>query len=223
MTVNENIRRIRIEKGLTQKQVAEACGTVSATIRTYESGRANPKPATVAKIATALGVTPAELYGRREDGERDPYTEFAIYQAENTGEIDEGAVNLRRLLIAFDKLSFAGQEVAIQWAEGLAAIPTLKTCQTVADVLGGLNEKEQREILCAYHSVQSLTYELSIMDKQQQKMESQLPENPSMKKDYERHIESRKDQVRMINERKNDILEVILAALDRSGLFDSGK
>ena len=59
MTIGENIRRIRIEKGMTQKQVAEACGTVDAAIRTYELGKANPKPVTVAKIAKALGVSTA--------------------------------------------------------------------------------------------------------------------------------------------------------------------
>lgn len=32
MTVHENIRRIRLEKHMTQEQVAKACGTVSATM-----------------------------------------------------------------------------------------------------------------------------------------------------------------------------------------------
>ena len=63
MAICDNMKAIRRKKGMTQKQVAEACGLADSTIRTYELGNANPKPATVAKIAKALGVSAAELYG----------------------------------------------------------------------------------------------------------------------------------------------------------------
>ena len=56
MTVGENIRRIRLERNLTQKQLGELLGTSEAYIRAYESGRRNPKPATLQKIADVLGV-----------------------------------------------------------------------------------------------------------------------------------------------------------------------
>ena len=55
MTVGENIRRIRKEKGLTQKQLGELCGMNEANVRKYELGKANPKIETVNKIASALG------------------------------------------------------------------------------------------------------------------------------------------------------------------------
>lgn len=64
MTVGERIKKIRLEKGLTQKQLAEKCGIDSANLRKYESGRQNPKIETVEKIANALGVNPMLLvYG----------------------------------------------------------------------------------------------------------------------------------------------------------------
>ena len=56
MTVGENIRRIRLERNLTQKQLGELLGTSEAYIRAYESGRRNPKPATLKKIADVLDV-----------------------------------------------------------------------------------------------------------------------------------------------------------------------
>ena len=58
MTVGENIRRIRKEKGLTQKKLGELCGINEVQIRRYELGgkNSNPKKETLEKIANALGV-----------------------------------------------------------------------------------------------------------------------------------------------------------------------
>ena len=64
MTVGEQIRTIRIEKGLTQKQVAELTGLLEPTIRKYESGKIHPKSDNLNKIASALGVHPSQLDSR---------------------------------------------------------------------------------------------------------------------------------------------------------------
>ena len=56
MSVGENIKRIRKEKGLTQKQLGELCGLADSAIRRYENGGANPKIETKKKIANALEV-----------------------------------------------------------------------------------------------------------------------------------------------------------------------
>ena len=61
MTIGENIRRIRKERGLTQKQLGELVGASEAYIRAYESGRRNPKPSSLEKIADALAVNPEVL------------------------------------------------------------------------------------------------------------------------------------------------------------------
>ena len=54
MTVGENIRRIRKEKGLTQKQLGNLCQMNEVQLRQYELGKANPKIETLKKIANAL-------------------------------------------------------------------------------------------------------------------------------------------------------------------------
>ncbi len=56
MSVAENIRKIRKEKGLTQKQLGELCipKIGESTIRKYELGLLNPKIETIRKIASAL-------------------------------------------------------------------------------------------------------------------------------------------------------------------------
>ena len=43
MAICDNMKAIRRKKGMTQKQVAEACGLADSTISTYELGNANPK------------------------------------------------------------------------------------------------------------------------------------------------------------------------------------
>ena len=119
MTVGQNIRRIRLQKGLTQKQVAEACNTVDAVIRTYELGRANPKPATVAKIATALGTTPAELYGTTDD----PLTQAAICQTETKGTINETTIYLIEIAKSLEQLNTNGKAEAAKRIKELTYIP----------------------------------------------------------------------------------------------------
>lgn len=59
MTIGENIKKYRTERGLTQKQLGEACNPPMAesTLRQYELGFRNPKPDTLQKIASALGVS----------------------------------------------------------------------------------------------------------------------------------------------------------------------
>lgn len=61
MTIGDNIRKLRKEKKLTQKQLGELCGMYESQIRKYELGKANPKLDTIRKIASALGVYMSEL------------------------------------------------------------------------------------------------------------------------------------------------------------------
>lgn len=63
MTLNERIREIRIKRGLTQREVGERAHIAEPTIRKYESGRLNPKYATLEKIASALDVPVLALMG----------------------------------------------------------------------------------------------------------------------------------------------------------------
>lgn len=62
-TIGENIKRIRKEKGLTQKQLGDLCNPPMAdsAIRRYEIGKANPKMETLQKIAAALNIKLSEL------------------------------------------------------------------------------------------------------------------------------------------------------------------
>lgn len=69
MTVGERIKEIRLEKGLTQREVSARCHIAEPTIRKYESGRLNPKFETMEKIAAALEVPVTQLMGWNTTGD----------------------------------------------------------------------------------------------------------------------------------------------------------
>jgi transcriptional regulator with XRE-family HTH domain len=54
--VGRNVRRARIEKGLTQEELAERAGTSQFYVSSLEAGRRNPTVVTVASLAKALDV-----------------------------------------------------------------------------------------------------------------------------------------------------------------------
>ena len=60
-TVGENVRRIRLKKGLTQEQFAEISGFSQQYISGLEHGRRNPTVVTLYELATALGVSHLDL------------------------------------------------------------------------------------------------------------------------------------------------------------------
>lgn len=80
MTVGENIRRIRISKGLTQKELADILGVSEANIRAYEKGRRNPKPSSLKKFADALGVNPEVLSNSEFDSITAMHRLFQIFR-----------------------------------------------------------------------------------------------------------------------------------------------
>ena len=67
MNFNTNLKKIRIEKGMTQMQLAEACGVTSQAISNYEMGIREPNLKTLKKQADVLEVTVDELLEDEHD------------------------------------------------------------------------------------------------------------------------------------------------------------
>lgn len=63
MSVGDNIRRLRKEKGWTQAELAKVLNVSQQMIGQFENNKNPPKIETVEKIASALGVTPFDLMG----------------------------------------------------------------------------------------------------------------------------------------------------------------
>ena len=63
-----NMKKWRGLSGLSQKSLAEKCGTGSSYIRQIESGVATPSLAMLAKIADALEIEPYQLLFNEDSG-----------------------------------------------------------------------------------------------------------------------------------------------------------
>lgn len=64
-----NLREKRIEKGLSQKDLAAATGVKNVTMCAYEKGTRRPKPDKAKKIAAVLGFDWTEFYEDPEPAE----------------------------------------------------------------------------------------------------------------------------------------------------------
>ena len=136
MHVGDNIKRIRIEKGLTQKQLGELCDMADSAIRRYENGGANPKPKTILRIANGLGVHFGALI------ENVPESEIGIVTSEILEAISKIPVSdsassdfikktvsiiennkQQHLLHFFNALNIAGKDKAIEQVELLTKNP----------------------------------------------------------------------------------------------------
>lgn len=66
MDIGENIKKIRIEKGISRKSLSEDLNVSESTISRYENGKRKPSIETLNKIADVLGVTINDLVGSKK-------------------------------------------------------------------------------------------------------------------------------------------------------------
>lgn len=69
--VGLNFARLRKDKGFTQERFAEASGFTQQYVSDLERGRRNPTVVTLFHLASALGVTPADLVAEVDPSEAD--------------------------------------------------------------------------------------------------------------------------------------------------------
>jgi transcriptional regulator with XRE-family HTH domain len=66
----ENLKRLREAAGLTQKAFAERLGIPIRTVQNWEQGHREPRIATLAPLARALGASVDALVGQAEQPSR---------------------------------------------------------------------------------------------------------------------------------------------------------
>jgi transcriptional regulator with XRE-family HTH domain len=59
--VGNNVRQLRTLAALTQEELAGRAGITATALSRIERDEAEPRPSTLRKLATALGVEPYEL------------------------------------------------------------------------------------------------------------------------------------------------------------------
>jgi transcriptional regulator with XRE-family HTH domain len=65
MEVNvDKLKELRLDQGLSQRQLAERAGVSNTTVANIERHRYGAHPGTIYKLAAALGVEPRELRGK---------------------------------------------------------------------------------------------------------------------------------------------------------------
>ena len=102
MTFGEKLRKYRIEKGLTQAELAKVAGLGLKTITNYESGTTYPKNREVYKtLANILGVDADHLHNENDDFMSDVTAQYGSRGAKQAKELLEEVTGL-----------FAGGELA---------------------------------------------------------------------------------------------------------------
>jgi transcriptional regulator with XRE-family HTH domain len=67
MSLGEQIKRIRLAKGLSQKEVVMVANIEKAQYSRIENDKTDPSYSTIEKIAKAMGCTLSELFNTSED------------------------------------------------------------------------------------------------------------------------------------------------------------
>lgn len=107
MSIGENIKRIRKEKGLTQKELADKCNLSRSYLADVERDRYNPSLDTLMVIAKNLDVKVSTLLGENE-------------------EFDYDSIRISRIARHAKDLTISDQEMVIDFIELLKKKSKLK-------------------------------------------------------------------------------------------------
>lgn len=99
MSIGENIRSLRVSRGLTQAQLGDAVGVSDKAVSTWESGKREPRISAVEKLAEFFGVTASALLCSEKCG-TEPSSDFEKFMVEAYRRMDaEQRAFLRAALV----------------------------------------------------------------------------------------------------------------------------
>ena len=64
MDIGNRIRRLRLQRGLTQEELAELMGTSQAAVAMWETGARMPRADKLPKLAKVLGCSVSDLFNK---------------------------------------------------------------------------------------------------------------------------------------------------------------
>ena len=158
MNTGKKIKLIRTFRGLTQKELGEACGIHEVAIRKYELGKNLPKPEQLRKIADALGVNVNSLmeFDIEADGDVLPLL-FAIDETFDISIKDldgePGIFFSNKNLVQFLKLSDIIVPMLRKFCIVSATFNTVIFADIFADIIGNLARSGIIQMACASVSV----------------------------------------------------------------------
>ena len=136
MTIGNNIKRIRKEMNMTQKELGEKLGGISQQqIAQWENGRSTPKLATIRKISDALQVPLYEFLHevqgfwdtvsqseKEEDLSREHRGPWSYADAEEYFSYSEHEIE-KNLMNKYRSLTPEGREKVLEYAVDMTKIP----------------------------------------------------------------------------------------------------
>ena len=126
----ENLRKIRIERGMSQEELAALLGTSKQVISRYETGQRSPKVTVVAEYADKLGIAISALTSNVFDYLKQGLSSSPAASA-MLGEIRDGLLDYcgdpdrDALLQAYDGLNERGRADLLKYARYLSADPDM--------------------------------------------------------------------------------------------------
>lgn len=153
MTTGERIKKLRKQKGMTQKQLSEELGIANNSLSRYEIGERNPPFDMLEKIAAALGVQTWELLcDDVSKGLADVYVKTSIINNQETFEayedlkevasevanrlIDRNAENVEGIKYFYNKLNHEGKKEALKRTIELTKIEEYTKSDTAPESKG---------------------------------------------------------------------------------------
>lgn len=117
--LSERIYHLRCGAGLTQEALAGWIGVTPAAVRSYEAGRAAPRPAHLEAMAEALGVRPEHLVTYRIDA--GDTLASALFQLGDTYGLDPVWYEGRAYLVPTSRFMAGTLSTWANWHEALRA------------------------------------------------------------------------------------------------------
>ena len=112
MTIGEQIKNLRLEKGYDQQDICAFLNIEQSTLSNYENDRRVPKPDMISKMADFFGVTTDYILGRT--------TNIELTKKDKM-EIDEYLNNFEDELLSQTGLMFNGEPMTQESKEKLIA------------------------------------------------------------------------------------------------------
>ncbi len=112
MTIGEQIKNLRLEKGYDQQDICTFLNIEQSTLSNYENDRRVPKPDMISKMADFFGVTTDYILGRT--------TNIKLTKKDKM-EIDEYLNNFENELLSQTGLMFDGEPMTQESKEKLIA------------------------------------------------------------------------------------------------------
>lgn len=81
MKIGNNIKSLRLQRGITQKALAARLGVTPSAVGNYERGVSFPKEDVLCRLFGALGCTPNELFGAESLLSDEEYAHLIKYRA----------------------------------------------------------------------------------------------------------------------------------------------